>query len=268
MTAGAGPLYVGTPLKVSRDMSRLGEGLQRHVARLPPAPDGTCPETEGFRDDRTLGIGWLRSAVKTSAGTDRARACLLTRRRLTPRPREDVFSRRRESAARSPSHDERSRRSARSLARASVRKEKSPHSGLLPPPLLLLPRATAPLRMAALSIALSLIVVHCGSRFVGGEVDAEEQSPPETASQRMLNRKVVGRHRERGACLMRTRALSATATLVGKTQEQVRAVGHRRDVDYLRDPATASMRAGSPTAGTDSRIRRPGWRVALGGRVR
>ena len=54
---------------------------------------------------------------------------------------------------------------------------------------------------------------------------------------------------------MRTRALSATATLVGKTQEQVRAVGHRRDVDYLRDPATASMRAGSPTSGVYSRIR-------------
>jgi hypothetical protein len=26
---------------------------------------------------------------------------------------------------------------------------------------------------------------------------------------------------------------------VGKTQDQVRAVGHRRDVEYLRDPATA-----------------------------
>ena len=35
-----------------------------------------------------------------SAGTDRARACLLTRRRLTPRRREDAFSRHRNRATR------------------------------------------------------------------------------------------------------------------------------------------------------------------------
>jgi hypothetical protein len=51
------------------------------------------PETEGFRDARTLGIGWLLLGCKASAGATRTRACLLTRRRLTPRRREDAFSR-------------------------------------------------------------------------------------------------------------------------------------------------------------------------------
>ncbi len=66
--------------------------------------------------------------------------------------------------------------------------------------------ATAPLCMAALSIALSLIV-HCGSRFVAGEVNAEEQSPPETAGQRMLNREVVDGTESEHSASMRTRAL-------------------------------------------------------------
>jgi hypothetical protein len=34
-------------------------------------------------------------------------------------------------------------------------------------------------------------------------------------------------------------SLISDGDLVGKTQDQVRAVGHRRDVEYLRDPATA-----------------------------
>lgn len=59
--------------------------------------------------------------------------------------------------------------------------------------------------------------------------------------------------------------LISEGDLVGKTQEHVRAVGHRRDVEYVRGPATArppggpahylagmaalaSMRPGSPTA--------------------
>jgi hypothetical protein len=67
--------------------------------------------------------------------------------------------------------------------------------------------------------------------------------------------------------------LISEGDLVGKTQEHVRAVGHRRDVEYLptrRRPgrragparylagtaAWASMRAGSPTAGVSSRMRR------------
>lgn len=36
-----------------------------------------------------------------------------------------------------------------------------------------------------LAVAL-LLVVHCGSRFAVGEVNAEEQAPPGTAGQRML----------------------------------------------------------------------------------
>jgi hypothetical protein len=47
---GAGPLYRGTPIRISRDMSRVGECLMRHVASLPLASDGTCPENEGLRD--------------------------------------------------------------------------------------------------------------------------------------------------------------------------------------------------------------------------
>ena len=116
--------------------------------------------------------------------------------------------------------------------------------------------ATAPLRMPALSIALSLIVVHCGSWFVAGEVNAEEQSPPETAGQRMLNREVVGRHRERGAAHLCGREPYQRRDPRRQDPGAGQSVGHRRDVDYLRDPATASMRAGSPTAGVYSRIRR------------
>jgi len=37
---GAGPLYRNTPLRVSRDTSRFGEDLERHVASVPPAADG------------------------------------------------------------------------------------------------------------------------------------------------------------------------------------------------------------------------------------
>ena len=79
MTAGAGPLYMGTQLKVSRDVSRVGEGLQRHVAGLPPAPDGTRPETERFRDDRTLGIkvGCCSAVKAVLAPTAPERVCLL-----------------------------------------------------------------------------------------------------------------------------------------------------------------------------------------------
>ena len=100
--------------------------------------------------------------------------------------------------------------------------------------------ATAPLRMAALSIALSLIVVHCGSRFVGGEVNAEEQSPPETASQRMLNRKVVGRHRERGA-----------APLCGREPYQ------RRRPSSARPRSRSEPSATGATSTTSATRRRP-----------
>jgi hypothetical protein len=43
--AGAGPLSRNTPPIASRDMSRRLEGLQRHVASVPPPPDGTSRKT-------------------------------------------------------------------------------------------------------------------------------------------------------------------------------------------------------------------------------
>ena len=47
---------------------------------------------------------------------------------------------------------------------------------------------------------------------------------------------MAGRHGERGAALLCGRVILSEGDLVGKTQEQVRAVGHPRDVEYLRDP--------------------------------
>ena len=47
---GAGARCRNAPLRVSRDTSRFSEGVERHVASVPPAPDGTRPETERFRD--------------------------------------------------------------------------------------------------------------------------------------------------------------------------------------------------------------------------
>ena len=118
-----------------------------------------------------------------------------------------------------------------------------------------------------------LLFVHCGSRFAAGEVNAEEQAPPGTAGQRMLIVRWPDDTESEVPRFYADEILISEGDLVGKTQEQVRAVGHPRDVEYLRDLATArppgpfatylawaaaraSMRAGSPTAGVSSRIRR------------
>ena len=42
---GARARYRNAPLRVSRDTSRFGEGVERHVASVPLASDGRCPET-------------------------------------------------------------------------------------------------------------------------------------------------------------------------------------------------------------------------------
>jgi hypothetical protein len=41
-TAGAGVQIRGAPVRASRDMSRFGKGVERHVASVPPATDGTA----------------------------------------------------------------------------------------------------------------------------------------------------------------------------------------------------------------------------------
>lgn len=69
------------------------------------------------------------------------------------------------------------------------------------------------------------------------EVNAEEQSPPGTAGQGMLIVRWSDGTASEAPRLYAEESLISDSDLAGKTWEQVRAVGHRRDVEHLRDPA-------------------------------
>jgi hypothetical protein len=75
------------PLSERRDSS--------WIERSPPAVGRTrVRKLRVFETTEPWASAGCCSAVKASAGANRARACRLTRRRLTPRRREDAFSRR------------------------------------------------------------------------------------------------------------------------------------------------------------------------------
>lgn len=114
----------------------------------------------------------------------------------------------------------------------------------------------APIRFRDCSFRVApALIVYCGSCSLPARSTLKSSRRPEQPA-RMLNREVVGRHRERGAAPLcgrepyQRRRPSSTDPGTGQSR---RPPARRR---YLRDPATASMRAGSPTAGVYSRIRR------------
>jgi len=106
-----------------------------------------------------------------------------------------------------------------------------------------------------------LLLVHCGSRFAVGEVNAEEQAPPGTAGQRMLIVRWPDATESEVPRFYADEILISEGDLVGKTQEQVRAVGHPRDVEYLRDPGDGPAAGPGPFATYFPRIKSPSRRA-------